>query len=129
MAALAPLIGRCTHQHGMHRVHPVGCRGSAVLPAVGNCCDLRLCVLDHRPPSSCQDQQVHYNTDPKPLLQREQARLARIERERQQREADKLAKQQAARLEKERLRKAVRLAKEKAERVSGVIDINNGLLE
>jgi methylthioribose-1-phosphate isomerase len=50
-------------------------------------------------------------------LQREQARQERLERERRQQEADRLAKQEAQRIAKEQLREKARVAKEKAEMV------------
>jgi hypothetical protein len=49
------------------------------------------------------------------VLQREEARQARLERERQQQEADRAAKQEAQRIAKEQLREKARLAKEAAE--------------
>lgn len=49
--------------------------------------------------------------------QREEARLARLERERQQQEAERAARQEAQCVAKEQLRERARAAKEKAERV------------
>jgi hypothetical protein len=50
-------------------------------------------------------------------VQREEARQARLERERKKQEAERLAKQEEQRLEKERLREKARIAKETAEKV------------